>query len=620
MSSVAFPINDLLRRRLQTSLVIAALALSVASTTFLLLFSARLSSLTTATHVFTMGITSLFSQFIPFISILIFAVGAVLTSFIAFFMMAQRTHDFGLIKAAGCPNNLVAGYFMTELLTVTVAGCGLGIIAGFLMDYGVAEYVFSTYKLANLWVAPVVFIVFFALALIFGLWPIFKASRMSPIKALSPVTYHGLTTTTNTHKPLSKSGITWSIVLRSLVRRQSATFRIVVLLSIVFILLTICIAGGVIASGTTVSWIQNSVGNNTIAVATSSMGNQYERLLLAFSGAKITGDFNYSSPNLAIPNSVITQLSALPSVSLVDPRLVLNGQIQEVANFTFNSETGETSYLGDHRTIDSLVVGVNPATLSGTWNVDGRFLNTNDTYQAVVGDSIVQSIYSPDKQLNINQSNPLVEDMAFKGATFNIVGVCVDPLNNGFVAYVPIQTLENAAGISSPNLLLVTLKSSTAIAQIKVLVQSVDPSLIVFPLSGVVEKDTTFLASNWRTIMIMPFFTLTAAAICMVSYMMLAVDEQRQEFAVLRSIGAKPRFVILVLTVQSLILLLSSFGIGISFGTIITLLILLPHPLVTGFTVLEITGWLVAALAGILLVSLYPVFKIARTSILKILT
>jgi len=624
MSSVAFPINDLLRRRLQTSLVIAALALSVASTTFLLLFSARLSSLTTATHVFTMGITSLFSQFIPFISILIFAVGAVLTSFIAFFMMAQRTRDFGLIKAAGCPNNLVAGYFMTELLTVTVAGCGLGIIAGFLMDYGVAEYVFSTYKLANLWVAPVVFIVFFALALIFGLWPIFKASRMSPIKALSPVTYHGLTTTTNTHKPLSKSGITWSIVLRSLVRRQSATFRIVVLLSIVFILLTICIAGGVIASGTTVSWIQNSVGNNTIAVATSSMGNQYERLLLAFSGAKITGDFNYSSPNLAIPNSVITQLSALPSVSLVDPRLVLNGQIQEVANFTFNSETGETSYLGDHRTIDSLVVGVNPATLSGTWNVDGRFLNTNDTYQAVVGDSIVQSIYSPDKQLNINQSNPLVEDMAFKGATFNIVGVCVDPLNNGFVAYVPIQTLENAAGISSPNLLLVTLKSSTdsstAVAQIKALVQSVDPSLTVFPLSGVVEKDTTFLASNWRTIMIMPFFTLAAAAICMVSYMMLAVDEQRQEFAVLRSIGAKPRFVILVLTVQSLILLLSSFGIGISFGTIITLLILLPHPLVTGFMILEITGWLVTALAGILLVSLYPVFKIARTSILKILT
>ncbi len=120
--------------------------------------------------------------------------------------------------------------------------------------------------------------------------------------------------------------------------------------------------------------------------------------------------------------------------------------------------------------------------------------------------------------------------------------------------------------------------------------------------------------------MIMPFFTLAAAALCMVSYMMLAADEQHQEFAVLRSIGAKPRFVMWVLAIQSAVLLLSSFGIGISLGTIITLLILIPQPIVTAFTILEITGLLFAALAGILLLSLYPAFKVARASILKIMT
>jgi ABC-type antimicrobial peptide transport system permease subunit len=624
MSSAAFPINDLLRRRLQTSLTITALALSVASTMFLLLFSTRMSGLTSATNILTMGINSLFSQFILFIGMLIFAVGAVLTSFIAFFMMAQRTRDFGLIKAAGCPNNLVAGYFMTELLTITVAGCCLGIIVGFLMDYGIANYVFSSYKLPNLWLGPIVFIVFFVLALIFGLWPILKASRMSPVKALSPVTYHGLTTTTTKHKPLSKSGITWSIVGRSLVRRQSATFRIVILLSIVFILLTVCIAGGVIASGTTEAWIQDSLGKNTVAIGTSSMGSQYEQLLSKFSGAKTTGSFNYFDPNLAIPKSVVTQLSASPSVSLVDSRLVLNGQIQEVSNFSFNGQTGGMAYVGGNRTTDALVIGVNPAKLSGTWNVEGRFLNPTDDYQAVVGDSIAQTIYSPNSSLGIAQANPLVEDMTFKSTTFNIVGVCVDPINNGFVTYVPIQTLENATGISSPNLLLVTLKTSAdqaaTIAVIKTLVQSLDPNLTVFPLSRVVEKDTNFLASNWQTIMIMPFFTLASAAICMVSYMMLAVDEQRQEFAVLRSVGAKPKFVLLVLSIQSIVLLLSSFGVGISLGTIITLLILMPQPIVTGFTILEITGLLVAALAGILVFSLYPAFRLARTSILKIMT
>jgi ABC-type antimicrobial peptide transport system permease subunit len=396
------------------------------------------------------------------------------------------------------------------------------------------------------------------------------------------------------------------------------------LLSIVFILLTICVAGGIIASGTTISWIQNSTGKNTIIVATSSMGNRYEQLLLKFSGASIKGSFNYSDPNLAIPNSVITKLSALPSVSLVDSRLVLNGQIQEVANFSFNGETGGMSPVGGNRTTDALVVGVNPAELAGKWNVEGRFLGPNDDYQAVVGDSIAQTIYMPNSSLGIAQANPLVEDMTFKSTTFNIVGVCVDPINNGFVAYVPIQTLEKATGISRPNLLLVTLKTSVdqsaAVAQIKTLVQNLDPNLNVFPLSSVVEKDTTFLESNWQTIMIMPLFALASAAICMISYMMLAVDEQHQEFAVLRSVGAKPKFIVLVLAVQSIVLLLSSFGVGISLGTIITLIILMPQPLVTGFTILEITGWLVAALVGILLFSLYPAFRLARTSILKIMT
>ena len=622
MSSAAFPVNDLLRRRLQTGLAIATLTFSVASTIFLLLFSSQLSSLTSSTEVFTIGISVLFSQFISFIGILIFAVGVILTSFIAFSMMTQRTRDFGLIKAVGCPNSLVAGYFMTELLTVTVAGCGLGTIAGFLMDYGISDYVFSSYKMPNLWSGPEVFAVFLVLALGFGIWPLLKASRMSPIKALSPVTYHGLTVAAN-RKPFSKSGITWSIASRSLLRRKSATFRLVILLSIVFILLTVCVGGGIIAGSTTEAWVQSSVGKNTIAIASNSMGVQYEQLLSKFSGASITGDFDYYSLNLSIPNSIITQLTALPSVSLVDTRLVLSGQIQEDANFSFNGDTGSVGYVGGNRTTDSLVVGVNAAELASKWNVEGRFLNNGDQYQAVVGDSVAQTIYTPDSSLGIPQANPLVEDMTFEKTTYNIVGVCVDPVNNGFVTYVHIQTLENASGILSPNLLLVTFKNSaetsTAIAQIKNLLQNVDPNLNVFQLNSVVEKDTSFLSSNWQTIMILPFFTLAAAALCMVSYMMIAVDEQHQEFAILRSIGAKPRFVTLVLAVQNTVLLLSSFGIGISLGTIITFLILMPQPIVTPFTVLEIAGLLFAALAGILLLSLYPAFRVARASILMIL-
>lgn len=624
MSKAAFPINDLLRRPLQTGLTIATLALSVASTLFLLLFSGRLGiGFTSATGVLTLGLTAIFSQFMFFVGILIFAVGAVLTSFIAFFMMAQRTRDFGLIKAAGCPNSLVAGYFTTELLTTTFAGCVLGILLGVLIDFGVANTVFSGYHLPNLMYIPAVFVVFFVLALIFGLWPILKASKMSPIKALSPVNYYNLISRSK-HKSLSKSKLTWNIAVRSMLRRQSGTFRIFMLLSIVFILLTLSVAGGIIANATTTAWVQNTVSKNTIAVATNSMGTQYEQLLSTFSGGKAKANFNYSDQNLAVPQTIINQLKTLSTVSSVNSRLVLIETVQEVANYSFGVTSADTITVGGSRQGESIVMGVDPSNPSGTWHGEGQFLSTHDDFDAVVGDSIAQTMYTADPSQGINQSDPLVEGISIGNTTFNIVGTCVDPTNNGYITYVPIQTLQNNTGLSSPNLLLVTLKNSgdqsAVIAQIKTLVQSVNPNLNVFSLNSVVDKNTNFLASTWQTIMIVPLFTLVSAALCMISYMMIAVEEQRQEFAVLRAVGAKPKFVVSVLAIQSIIVLLSSFGVGISFGTIVTLLILLPQPIITGFTILEIAGILFAALLGILIFSLYPAVKLAKSSILKIIT
>ncbi len=101
---------------------------------------------------------------------------------------------------------------------------------------------------------------------------------------------------------------------------------------------------------------------------------------------------------------------------------------------------------------------------------------------------------------------------------------------------------------------------------------------------------------------------------------MLTVDEQRQEFAVLRAVGAKSSKVISILSIQSIIVLLSSFSIGISLGTMITLVILIHQPVVTIFTLMQISGWILAALVGMFLLSLYPAIKISKTSILRIMT
>ncbi len=56
-------------------------------------------------------------------------------------------------------------------------------------------------------------------------------------------------------------------------------------------------------------------------------------------------------------------------------------------------------------------------------------------------------------------------------------------------------------------------------------------------------------------------FTLSSAALYLVGYTMMSLEDQHQEFAFLPVIGTKPKAVIIMLAVQSLIELFSSFPV-----------------------------------------------------------
>ena len=616
MSKTAFPVNDLLRRKLQTSLTFISLTTCVASTLFLLLFSDQIGfGISVTQNTLTAGHLAIFSNFLLFVGILVFAVGAVIVSFITFLMMAQRTRDFGLIKAVGCPNSLVFGYFLTELLMVTVLGCILGVALGFLTDYAVINMsAFQAYQKApNFWFAPLVFVTFFVFSLIFGVKPILNAARLAPTATMSPMQYFGLSKG-DRFKALSKSRLTLKIASRSLFRRQSVNVRIVVFLSIVFILLTVSIAGGIIANDTTTSRIEEAVGKDILLVAHKDMGSQYIALLSKFSGAKEKIDFNYLNPNFALTDEVLQHLNTIQEIANFETRLVYKGHVQELMNFTFDPETQATIPIGENREGESLIVGVEPEKVISTWFIDGRFFENDNTSEAVVGDSIAILMFEV----------PLSQSFRMQNTSFNIVGVCLDPMNNGLVTFVPLKKLESLNNVSSPNIALVQLDPSVDKSSIMITIQEslvdVNSELAVFELNEALEKNVGFLGAIWSVVMFLPLFAVVAATLCLIGYLVLAIDEQRQEFAVLRALGTKSRTVVIILAVQSLIVLLSSFAIGISLGVIITLMILMPQPVVTSFTILEIAAWLFTALAVMLLLSLYPAVKIARKPILQIMS
>jgi putative ABC transport system permease protein len=105
----------------------------------------------------------------------------------------------------------------------------------------------------------------------------------------------------------------------------------------------------------------------------------------------------------------------------------------------------------------------------------------------------------------------------------------------------------------------------------------------------------------------------------LVGYVVLSINEQRQEFGILRAVGARPRTIVRIVATQNLLVLLSSCAAGIALGLMTTLLILVQKPFVTSYTTMEIVIWLFAALAAAFAASLYPALRFARRHILEII-
>jgi ABC-type antimicrobial peptide transport system permease subunit len=617
LSETNFPVNDLFRRKLQTGLVLISLTICVASTLFLLLFAdgVGFGIASAARSTLTIGFSAIFSNFLLFVGILVFAAGAVVVSFITFLMMAQRTRDFGLIKAAGCPNGLIFGYFSAELLMVLFVGCTVGVAFGFLADFTVINMgIFAEYqRTLNFLYGPLVFAAFFIFGLVFGMKPLLNAARLSSIEALSHVHYFGLREG-NKHKALSKSRLTLRIATRSLFRRPSTTVRIVFFLSVAFILLTVSITGSIIASDTTVRRVEDAIGKDLLLVAHKDMANQYLALLSKFSGSKEKADFDYLNPNYAITDAILQQIKTFDGTVKAERRLICSGHMRELMNFTFDPETQATISIGDNRETDALIIGVKPDETFSSWFIDGRFIQNENSSEAVVGDSVAAVMFEM----------PLLQSFVMQNATFSVVGLCLEPINNGFVTFVSLERLQGLYMVSKPNVALVELAPlvdrSEAAAQLQDSLSFVDKGIVVLELDEALEDNIGFLSTIWSVVMFLPIFSLGSVTLCLVAYLVLNIDEQRQEFAVLRVIGAKSKTIISILAVQALIVLFSSFAVGISLGVITTLMILIPQPVVTSFTILEIAGWLLTSLAVMFVLCLWPAVRFARKPILTMMS
>jgi len=618
MSGLSFPIKDLTRRKFQTVLTMLGLTTNVATTIFLITFGESIGfeiieiALITEGKL-TMGFSYIFSLFIVIIVFLSLLAGVLITSFLISVTMSERIRDVGIMRATGCLTDLVFGYFIIELLIMILTSCIIGTLAGVFTSFAFINLLNTlgfaiSQKPLN---ALTIFFVFSAFALVsffFGSRTIGKAIEVKTGEALSPHFSLGLSFQSKGFLP-SKFGLTFKMASRSLVRRKFATRQAIICLSVVLTLTTLALAGGFIAKQTTQNYAERAIGRDIIVIGCSSVNKQYANFLSSFFETTTMEPIDFLNPEFAISPSLVSKVKTISGVLEVDPRLVLETIVYEIPGIIIDPEEPDYYFtVGDHRSSEALVLGVEPENILSDWLTIGRIFNETDKNAAVLGDSLALRIFT----------NPRKQNIEILEQNFDIVGVCLDPLNNGNVVYVTLETLSKAVELPKYNLLFIKIDPNRRSQILDEITREISGTeLAILDLNKILERHLDFLSYIWSLVIFLPLSSLVTATLCLLGYRVLSIASQKRDLSIMRALGAKPLTIVKLMFAESFLILLVSGAIGIFTGFFMSFVFLIPEPVVTNNALISIFGWLLLALGLICLSSLYLAIKTIKEPIPK---
>lgn len=106
----------------------------------------------------------------------------VMTTLIA--IVSERTREIGLMKAIGADDRDIVRQFLSETLTIGLAGVGAGLVLGFLLAQLLGQAVFGSFISFRLIVLPVTLVPSIAAALLAAALPVRMAVRVVPAQVL----------------------------------------------------------------------------------------------------------------------------------------------------------------------------------------------------------------------------------------------------------------------------------------------------------------------------------------------------------------------------------------------------------------------------------------------------
>jgi ABC-type antimicrobial peptide transport system permease subunit len=228
----------------------------------------------------------------------------------------------------------------------------------------------------------------------------------------------------------------------------------------------------------------------------------------------------------------------------------------------------------------------------------------------VVGDSLASKILA----------SPFDQKVSILNEDFQVVGVALDPINAGLVAYLPLDVFASAPNETAYNLVLMKIDSSESVQAIQTINEVLGGTGLAYAeLNPISDRYNAFFQSLWSTFMIVSLFFLVTIALSLFTHMTLQISDHEAEIAMMRALGATPKKIVQLMMTQAALLILVSGAIGISVGLFFSLAFLISSPAISQASLIFIGLWLLSTIGFLAISSLYPIIRIARKNLASIM-
>jgi len=615
LDSLDFARKTVKHRKIQPIITLLGLVICVASTIFLVLLGQGLGLIFTQTIVtrFINFLSITISQFIYFDTALIFIIGMVVIYFLFTSMMADRQKDVGLIKALGSKKNIGYSYVMAEPMLIIIYGCALGGVLG-----SSIFIVYSAVFLPNTLLSQgLTYFFLFAILLVISFcvtWVISSRKAEKFFKNTPVNLFAGDTQNFDFVKEqlvgLGKflDRLPWmlQIALKGMIRSRSKSKTTIVCLTLCIFLMTVSLAGGAVAWWTTRSYVDNSFGQNVIAIGNQAVLDEYAAMMTDVLNTK-SSSFNFVEEQFFIDEGFIEELNNIQQIDTIDNRLIMIGHVVEVQTTEIVTDADGSRYVtygrANVRSSDALIIGVNANS-----TVDNLFTQSmlSDLNATIIGSSLAQSIFD----------NPLKQKIAIDSndsssrVTFSISDIVLDPVNQGLVVYMSLDSLQNLNAMATQNLVLVKVQNEEAISKIESLTEQHE--LHILSLDKVHQLSLSNIDGIWLSILPFPILSVITTIIGVLNCLLVSFSGHQHDFGILRAMGAKSNYTAKIVLMETFAFVLPTTIVGVLTGMLFNFVFLIPNATISAQLLFTCISGLSLLLTAICLISAMVILRLNK--------